>query len=76
MRICGRELRGLHNLALFLVKLLRQILYGNRDAKQRITKLAPLKSGSLLRCYFWFHIIAGWILTTLWVGGLTGLLKT
>jgi hypothetical protein len=31
--------------------------------------------GGLLRCYLWFHIIAGWILTTLWVGGFTGLLK-
>jgi len=74
---CGKELRGLHKLALVLVTLLLQILYGNRGAKkQRITKFAPMKSGSLLRCYFWFHIIAGWILTTLWVGGLTGLLKT
>jgi hypothetical protein len=32
--------------------------------------------GSLLRYYLWFHIIAGWVLTTLWVGGLTGLVKT
>jgi hypothetical protein len=33
-------------------------------------------SGAVLRWYFWIHIIAGWVLTTLWVGGLTGLLKT
>jgi len=33
-------------------------------------------TGGLLRCYLWFHIIAGWVLTTLWVGGLTGLVKT
>jgi hypothetical protein len=39
-------------------------------------KLSALKVGSLLRCYYWFHITAGWVLTTLWVGGLTGLLKT
>jgi hypothetical protein len=35
-----------------------------------------LRTGSLLRAYLWFHIIAGWVLTTLWVGGLTGLVKT
>jgi hypothetical protein len=33
-------------------------------------------TGALLRGYLWFHIIAGWVLTTLWVGGLTGLVKT
>jgi hypothetical protein len=33
-------------------------------------------SGSFLRSYLWFHIIAGWVLTSLWVGGLTGLVKT
>jgi hypothetical protein len=33
-------------------------------------------TGSLLRGYLWFHIIAGWVLTTLWVGGITGLVKT
>jgi hypothetical protein len=30
----------------------------------------------LFRLYFCFHTIAGWILTTLWIGGLTGLVKT
>jgi len=35
-----------------------------------------LTSDGLLRCYLWIHILAGWILTTLWVGGLTGLVKT
>jgi len=33
-------------------------------------------SGSSLRRYLWFHIIAGWILTTLLVVGLTGLIRT
>jgi hypothetical protein len=33
------------------------------------------RNGSLLRDYLWFHIIAGWFLTTLWVGGLTGLIR-
>ena len=36
----------------------------------------PRTWGSLLRYYLWFHIITGWVLTTLWVGGLTGLVKT
>lgn len=37
--------------------------------KQSIT------TGALLRGYLWFHIICGWVLTTLWVGGLTGLTR-
>jgi hypothetical protein len=32
-------------------------------------------SGHFFRLYFWSHIIAGWVLTTFWVGGLTGLIK-
>jgi hypothetical protein len=35
-----------------------------------------ITAGGLLRGYLWFHIIAGWVLTTLWVGGLTKLVKT
>ena len=31
--------------------------------------------GSILRYYFWFHISVGWILTSLWVAGLTGLVR-
>jgi hypothetical protein len=45
-------------------------------ATLRVGKNGLLKFGSLLRCYFWFHIIAGWVLTTLWVGGFTGLIKS
>jgi hypothetical protein len=33
-------------------------------------------TGGLLRWYLWFHIIAGWVLTTLWVGAVTGLVKS
>jgi hypothetical protein len=33
-------------------------------------------TGSLLRAYLWFHIMAGWVLTSLWVGALTGLVKS
>ena len=32
-------------------------------------------SGNILRAYLWFHIIAGWIITTLFIVGLTGLIK-
>jgi hypothetical protein len=31
--------------------------------------------GGLLRVYFWVHIIFGWILTTLWVAGFTGIIR-
>jgi hypothetical protein len=32
--------------------------------------------GTLFRCYLCLHIIAGWILTTLWIGGMTSLIKS
>jgi hypothetical protein len=47
----------------------------NLGRKFSLPKLR-LTTGSLLRVYRWIHIIAGWILTTLWVGALTGLIKT
>jgi hypothetical protein len=47
-----------------------------RMNKVRISKLVLPINGPTLRVYLWCHIIAGWVLTTLWVGGLTGLLKT
>jgi len=33
-------------------------------------------TGGLLRLYYWIHIVAGWVLTTLLVGALAGLIKT
>jgi hypothetical protein len=42
----------------------------------RTRKRTLLTTDGLLRCYLWIHILAGWVLTTLWVGGLTGLVKT
>lgn len=33
------------------------------------------RSGDWLRRYFWFQIIAGWVLTSLWVAGFTGLVR-
>jgi len=35
-----------------------------------------IRPGSVLRGYYWVHILAGWVLTTLWVAGFTGLVKT
>ena len=39
-------------------------------------KTVPKNFGSWLRCYMWLHIVLGWVLGTLWIGGLTKLLKT
>lgn len=49
----------------------------NRNALAGDNRLRfPPKTGRWLRCYLWFHIIAGWVLSALWVGGITGLAKT
>jgi len=48
----------------------------NRTGSFRLGPRAFPISGSVLRFYLWFHIIAGWTLTTLWVGGLSGLVKS
>lgn len=37
---------------------------------------ASSTAGGLLRVYYWCHILAGWILSALWIGGITGLVKT
>jgi hypothetical protein len=50
---------------------------GNRRAEHGKNKLRfPPKTGGWLRGYLWFHIIAGWVLSALWIGGITGLVKT
>jgi hypothetical protein len=36
----------------------------------------PFNSGSTLRVYRWFHLGLGWILSTLAIAGLTGLIRT
>ena len=36
---------------------------------------ARVRWGALLRVYLWFQIVAGWILTTLLVVGVTGLAR-
>ena len=60
---------------------LRQASYwlpnANRAGKVRISDNINIAvSGKVLRYYFWFEIIAGWVLTTLLVVGVTGLVRT
>ena len=50
--------------------------YANRRAIIHVFKIKMTIPGWLLRGYLWIHSSAGWVLTTLWVGGLTGLVKT
>lgn len=38
--------------------------------------LFKAKEGELLRYYFWFKIVAGWVLTSLWVAGFTGVVRS
>jgi hypothetical protein len=58
-----------------LRKFAMRLPFGKCYAEHSQEQFALIKAGGLLRCYLWFHILLGWILTTLWVGGLTGLLK-
>ena len=48
----------------------------NRCAKISIFHRQVPFSGRFLRCYLYCHIAAGWLLTSLWVGAVTGLVKT
>ena len=58
---------------------LRQANYwlpnGNRGAEVFKLKGLRLRWGDLLCFYMWVHIIFGWIFTTLFVVGLTGLIR-
>ncbi|MFB2898072.1 hypothetical protein ACE1CI_34590 [Aerosakkonemataceae cyanobacterium BLCC-F50] len=54
------------------------------DSKKPDPKTDPKKgkqvlilrlNGECLRVYFWLQIVAGWVLTTLWVAGFTGLVR-
>lgn len=60
---------------------LRQASYwvpdADRAGKVRISDNFNIAvSGKVLRYYFWFEIIAGWVLTTLLIVGVTGLVRT
>ena len=48
----------------------------NRGAEQYIFGWDVGKTGGFLRAYLCVHIVLGLILTSLWIGALTGLLKT
>ncbi|MEB3340860.1 hypothetical protein [Okeania sp.] len=37
--------------------------------------LFKVKTGDILRWYLWIHIICGWVLTSLWVAGFSGLVR-
>ena len=47
----------------------------NRGAQIRLIECIQIRTGGVLRYYFWFHIIMGWLLTSLWVAGFTGLVR-
>jgi hypothetical protein len=68
---------------------LHQVSYwlpdANQEGKQTISEIFKLPksiklpitiSGRVLRYYFWFQIIVGWVLSTLLVVGATGLIRT
>jgi hypothetical protein len=48
----------------------------NRNANVHAGRVNLRVPGGVFRWYLWIHILCGWVFTTLWVGGFTGLLKT
>jgi sRNA-binding regulator protein Hfq len=48
----------------------------NHGAKIPFFRFWAPRTGSLLRYYLYFHIASGWLLTSLWLGAVTGLVKT
>jgi hypothetical protein len=49
-------------------------LYGQLDANHRLA-ISPHPPSLLVRHYLWIHIICGWLVTTLLLAGLSGILK-
>lgn len=47
----------------------------NRGESLRLGSVS-FRTGSLLRYYLWFHVILGWVLSALWVGGIAGVVKS
>jgi hypothetical protein len=72
---CGWQLKPVNMLLRPFLLFCLRLRYG-RGANLQLNRVAPLRVGGLLRLYLWFHIVLGWILTTLWVGGFTGLIKS
>jgi hypothetical protein len=64
-----------------MLKAVVVLLFGKRKQEYWLRrfnwtfKKGPWTTGAWLRTYLWLHIIAGWVFTTLWVVGLTGLVK-
>ncbi len=48
---------------------------GRETPLQFLGKTLSVK-GKWVRWYLMLHVAAGWLLTTLWIGALTGLVKT
>ena len=48
----------------------------NRATVCRMCEGKMAISGRVLRWYLWFHIVIGWVLTSLWVGAVTGVVKS
>jgi len=47
----------------------------NANRGHEVSKIKGLHAGGLLRLYLWIHIVLGWLLSTLLVVGLTGLVR-
>jgi len=48
----------------------------NQGANIQLFRFWAPRTGDILRYYLYLHIAAGWLLTSLWVGAVTGLVKT
>jgi hypothetical protein len=50
------------------------------NSKKASDKTLPFlfktRSDIVLRWYFWLHIVLGWVFTSLWVAGFTGLIRS
>ena len=47
----------------------------NRGRLLLAVSFMKLTTGGCLRLYLWLHIVLGWTLTSIWVAGLTGVIK-
>jgi hypothetical protein len=47
----------------------------NANQAENLIRGISFRWGGLLRIYLWVHILFGWILTTLWVAGFTGIVR-
>jgi hypothetical protein len=47
----------------------------NANKGENVIQGIRFRWGGLLRIYLWVHILFGWVLTTLWVAGFTGIVR-